>query len=104
MTLQTLEARGIQFIDPELARIWMLDNVPHIKSYRVMLGEATAALGLHFGADDMDGRIGKSHITHAALAESPAGPARERMARLIKTTGRVSVERDAVYHELKVYA
>ena len=82
----------------------MLDNVAHIKSYWVMLGEATAALGLHFGADDMDGTIGKERIAHAAQADSPAGLARDRMARLIKTTGRVPVERDALYNELKVYS
>ena len=81
----------------------MLDNIPHIKSYWVMLGEATATLGLHFGADDMDGTIGKERIAHAALADSPAGLARDRMARLIKSTGRVPVERDALYNELKVY-
>ncbi len=82
----------------------MLDNIPHIKSYWVMLGEATAALALHFGADDMDGTIGKERIAHAALADSPAGLARERMARLIASTGRTPVERDALYNEIKVYA
>ena len=51
----------------------------------------------------MDGTIGKERIAHAALADSPAGLARDRMARLIKSTGRVPVERDALYNELKVY-
>ncbi len=82
----------------------MLDNVPHIKSYWVMLGEATAALALPFGADDIDGTIGKERIAHVAQADSPAGLARERMARLIKTIGRIPVERNAVYNDSKVYA
>lgn len=81
----------------------MLDNIPHIKSYWVMLGEATASLGLHFGADDMDGTIGKERIAHAALADSPAGLARQQMTKLIKSAGRVPVERDALYNEIKVY-
>jgi aminodeoxyfutalosine synthase len=81
----------------------MLDNIPHIKSYWVMLGEATASVGLNFGADDLDGTIGKERIAHAALAASPAGLARERMARLIREAGRVPVERDALYNEIKVY-
>lgn len=81
----------------------LLDNIPHIKSYWVMLGEATASLGLHFGADDMDGTIGQERIAHAAQAASPAGLARQQMTRLISAAGRVPVERDALYNEIKVY-
>jgi aminodeoxyfutalosine synthase len=81
----------------------MLDNVPHIKSYWVMLGEGTASLGLNFGADDVDGTIGTERIAHAALANSPAGLARQRMVRLIRDAGRTPVERDALYNEIKVY-
>ncbi len=82
----------------------MLDNIPYIKSYWVMLGEATASIGLNFGANDLDGTIGKERIAHAALAASPGGLARERMVRLIREAGRVPVERDALYNEVKVYA
>ena len=78
MTLQTLEANGIQFIDPALAPVWE----------KVEVGE----------------RLNKERIAHAAQANSPAGLARERIVRLIKTTGRVPVERDVLYNELKVYA
>ena len=49
----------------------MLDNIKYIKSYWVMLGAATASIGLNFGANDLDGTIGKERIAHAALAESP---------------------------------
>lgn len=82
----------------------MLDNIPHVKSYWVMLGEATASLGLNFGADDLDGTIGEERIAHAALADSPAGLARCKMVRLIRDAGRVPVERDALYGKIKVYA
>lgn len=82
----------------------MLDNIPHVKSYWVMLGEATASLGLNFGADDLDGTIGRERIAHAALADSPAGLARQKMVRLIRDAGRTPVERDALYGEVKVYA
>ncbi len=81
----------------------MLDNVPYVKSYWVMLGEATASVGLNFGANDLDGTIGKERIAHAALANSPAGIAREKMLRLIGDAGRIPVERDAVYNEITVY-
>jgi aminodeoxyfutalosine synthase len=81
----------------------MLDNIPHVKSYWVMLGEATASLGLRFGADDLDGTIGTERIAHAAQAASPAGLARQRMVRLIRDADRVPVERDALYQEVRIY-
>ena len=81
----------------------ILDNIKYIKSYWVMLGEATASVGLNFGANDLDGTIGKERIAHAALAESPAGQARERMASFIRDARRIPVERDALYNEIKVY-
>lgn len=82
----------------------MLDNIPHIKAYWVMLGEGTASLGLNFGADDLDGTIGRERIAHAALADSPAGLARQKMVRLIRDARRTPVERDALYNEIEVYA
>ena len=81
----------------------ILDNVLAIKAYWVMLGEATAGIGLNFGANDLDGTIGKERIAHAALADSPAGIARKNMVASIKDAGRVPVERDALYNEIAVY-
>lgn len=81
----------------------VLDNVPAIKSYWVMLGEATAGLGLNFGANDLDGTIGKERIAHAALADSPAGIARQKMIDSIKDARRTPVERDALYNEIATY-
>ncbi|NIM19364.1 MAG: aminofutalosine synthase MqnE [Candidatus Latescibacteria bacterium] len=81
----------------------MLDNFPHIKAYWVMIHEETAAVALNFGADDMDGTIGRERIAHAAKAKSPAGMARDRIVRLIRDAGRTPVERDALYNELRVY-
>ena len=81
----------------------ILDNVTAIKAYWVMLGEATAGIGLNFGANDLDGTIGKERIAHAALADSPAGLARKSMVASIKDAGRVPVERDALYNEIAVF-
>lgn len=81
----------------------ILDNVMAIKAYWVMLGEATAGIGLNFGANDLDGTIGKERIAHAALADSPAGVARRSMVASIRDAGRVPVERDALYNEVTVY-
>ena len=68
-----------------------------------MIGESTASIALNFGANDLDGTIGKERIAHAALADSPAGRAREKMVNSIKDAGRTPVERDALYNEIKVY-
>ncbi len=81
--------------------VW--DNVPHVKSYWVMLGEETASMGLNFGASDIDGTIGEEKIAHAALAASPLGLARERLVDLIREAGKTPVERDALYNVVQVY-
>ena len=44
----------------------MLDNIPHIKAYWVMLTEEVASVALNFGADDMDGTVGGEKIAHDA--------------------------------------
>src|SRR5205085_11418334 len=75
-----------------------LDNFPHIKAYWVTLGEETASLGLHWGADDIDGTIGEERIMHAAGATSPSGLVRGRLEQLIREAGCIPVERDAVYN------
>jgi aminodeoxyfutalosine synthase len=81
----------------------LIDNVPHVKSYWVMLGEEIASVALNFGADDLDGTIGHERIAHAALAASPIGLARDRLVEMIREAGKLPVERDALYNTLRVY-
>lgn len=81
----------------------VLDNVPHIKAYWVMLGEKTAQVALRFGADDLDGTIIKENITHAAGAKSSEGLTPAQMAEFARSAGLIAVERDAFYNEIKVY-
>ena len=83
--------------------ILMLDNVNHIKSYCVTIGEDTASICLNFGADDLDGTIVKENIMHAAKANSPGGLARDKMIYLIKEARKLPVERDALYNEVEIY-
>jgi len=85
-----------------LSRI-ILDNFPHIKAYWVMLSPKVGQIGLHFGADDIDGTIGQERVTHAAGAKSPLGLAKENIINLIKNAGFIPVERDALYNEIAVY-
>src|SRR5258707_10007535 len=77
-----------------------LDNFPHIKAYWITLGEETASLGLHWGADDVDGTIGEERIMHAARATSPTGLLRGRLEQLNRQAGCVPVERDALYNKV----
>ena len=41
----------------------MLDNVPHIKAYWIMLGIGTAQVALSYGADDIDGTVRQIVLT-----------------------------------------
>lgn len=79
-----------------LARI-ALDNIPHLKSYWPSLGEATAAAGLGYGADDMDGTLSEERIMHAAGSTTPLGLARRHMIEIITLAGFEPVERDGTF-------
>ena len=81
----------------------LLDNFPHVEAYWVMIGEATASIALHFGADDVNGTLEDERIAHYAKAESPAGLAREQIFRIIRDAGKIPVERDALYNVIKVW-
>ncbi len=81
----------------------MLDNVPHIKAYWVMLTAEVAAVALNFGADDMDGIVGYERIAHDAGATSPMLLAKEKLISIIHEAGKVPVERDVWYNPLHIY-
>ena len=82
----------------------LLDNFPHIEAYRVMIGEETASVALHFGASDVNGTLEDEKIAHAAKAASPAGLAQEQILRIIRDAGKIAVERDALYNVVKVWS
>ncbi|WP_415714681.1 aminofutalosine synthase MqnE [Maridesulfovibrio sp.] len=78
----------------------MLDNIPHIKSYWVMLGVKQAQTALHFGADDFDGTVVEEKIGHMAGAESEQGLSRTEIEEMIIGCGFIPVERDAAFNEI----
>jgi len=82
----------------------MLDNIPHLKAYWIMLGVKTAQVAQHFGANDMDGTVVEETIYHMAGAESPQMLSVREIQKLIRETGRVPVKRDTLYNELEVTA
>jgi aminodeoxyfutalosine synthase len=78
----------------------MLDNIPHIKAYWIMIGVKTAQTSLHFGVDDIDGTVKDEKIYHMAGADTPMALTRPELVRLIREAGRVPVERDTLYNVL----
>jgi aminodeoxyfutalosine synthase len=81
----------------------MLDNFDHIKAYWVMLGEKIAQVALHFGVDDLDGTVVEEKITRAAGGTTEGSMTRDEIVHLIKQAGRIPVERDTLYREVKVW-
>lgn len=78
----------------------MLDNVPHVKAYWIMLGIATAQTALAYGADDIDGTVRHELIYHDAGATTPELLTVEQIRQLIIEAGRDPVERDTTYHHV----
>ncbi len=81
----------------------ILDNVPHVKAYWVMLGMKTAQAALHFGADDLEGTIVAEKIAHQAGAGTAAGLSRNELEQLILDAGFQPRERDT-FHQAVVAA
>jgi aminodeoxyfutalosine synthase len=81
----------------------MLDNVPHIKAYWVMLTAEVATIALNFGADDMDGTVGEERIAHDAGAISPMELAKGKLISIIHDAGKLPVERDIWYNPIAIY-
>jgi len=79
----------------------VLDNIPHLKAYWIMLGEKTAQVALHFGANDLDGTVIDERITYAAGGTAGTGLDRRRLESLIREAGRTPVLRDTLYRPLE---
>jgi aminodeoxyfutalosine synthase len=75
----------------------LLDNIPHVKSYWVMIGPRLAQVGLSFGADDIDGTVTEEKIAHDAGASTAQALTVDELVRLIREAGRRPVERDTVF-------
>jgi aminodeoxyfutalosine synthase len=75
----------------------LLDNVPHIKAYWVMMTPRIAQIAQRFGADDIDGTVVEEKIYHDAGATTSQSLRRGELLRLIREAGREPVERDTLY-------
>lgn len=95
---------GFQDLRVVAAGRLLLDNIPHIKSYWVMLSPQMAQISLRFGANDVDGTVREEKIYHDAGAQTPMLQTADDLVALIKEVGLVPTERDTVYAIVREHA
>jgi aminodeoxyfutalosine synthase len=83
-----------------LSRI-MLDNIPHIKAYRMNIGDHLASIAINSGADDIDGTVGHEEIMHIAGSTASVDYDSAKLARLINSAGQEPVKRDSTYSKFE---
>jgi aminodeoxyfutalosine synthase len=92
-----------------IARL-MLDNVAHIKAFWIMQGIGLSQVALDWGCDDLDGTVVWYDITKGGGREGGGGgqsaPTHQELhvgdiRRLVREAGRVPVERDTLYREVR---
>ncbi len=79
----------------------LLDNIPNIKAYWIMMGMPLAAVALHFGANDVQGTVVREQIFHAAGATTETEQKVEELVRFVRAAGRIPVQRDTLYNEVR---
>lgn len=82
-----------------VARIF-LDNFKSVKSFWVMLGQDIAQIGLHFGANDIDGTVLDEKISLMAGGRSGIGMMQKDMKQLVLKAQRYPQERDTAYNAI----
>ena len=80
----------------------VLDNVPHVKAYWVMVTPKLAQVALRFGADDLDGTVVEERIYHMAGADTVQQLTRAELERVVREAGFTPVERDTLYRPVAV--
>ncbi len=84
-----------------VSRIY-LDNVPHIQSSWVTQGMKVGQVALSFGADDMGSVMIEENVVSAAGTTHRT--TRDELVHLIRSLGKVPVQRDTLYREVEVFA
>lgn len=77
----------------------MLDNIPHIKAYRMNLGDHLSSFCLNAGADDIDGTVGHEEIMHEAGSTTNIDTPEDLLIKLIATSGSTPIRRNSTYDE-----
>jgi cyclic dehypoxanthinyl futalosine synthase len=84
-----------------VSRIY-LDNVDHIQSSWVTQGMKIGQVALEFGADDLGSVMIEENVVSAAGTTYRASV--EDFVRTIKSLGKLPVQRDTLYREVRVFA
>jgi aminodeoxyfutalosine synthase len=79
----------------------LLDNIPHVKAYWVMLGREIAQVALRYGANDLDGTVIDERVTFAAGGSAGKGMTVEDIRNFIRKAGLRPVLRDTVYNAIE---
>ena len=81
----------------------MLDSIPHIKAYRMNIGDSMAELALQYGADDIDGTVKQESIMHLAGSKTPLDYGANQLAKLVTRSGNIPVKRNTIYTEFEEF-
>ena len=84
-----------------VSRIY-LDNVDHIQSSWVTQGLKIGQVALGFGADDMGSVMIEENVVSAAGTTYRTST--EELVHLIRSLGKIPVQRDTLYRDVKVFA
>ena len=82
----------------------ILDNIPNVKAYWIMYGMPMAAVGLHFGANDVQGTVMRETIFHAAGASTETEQKVEQLVRFVREAGRIPVQRDSIHNTIRKWS
>ncbi len=92
---------GLEDLRQIAAARLVLDNVPHVKAYWVMITPKLAQVALRFGADDLDGTVVEEHIYHMAGAHTEQSLSRAELERIVRLAGFEPIERDTLYNPIE---
>ena len=81
----------------------LLNTIPHIKAYRMNIGDELAELALQFGADDIDGTVQQESIMHLAGSTTPLTHDLQQLSKLVRNAGCVPIKRNTTYTEFLEY-
>lgn len=93
---------GVDIVKTYAISRLMLDNVEHLKAFWIQVGVPMSQLTLSFGTDDIDGTVVEEKITHDAGAKTSQALSTDELINLIKSAGKIPVERDTLYNTIKI--
>ena len=81
----------------------LMDTIPHIKAYRMNIGDELAELALQFGADDIDGTVQQESIMHLAGSTAPLNHDMQQLSKIVRNAGCIPIKRNTTYTEFEEY-